>query len=75
MCLFYNDYESFSLKLLRFELNLMAMEYRIQTRNKVRKLRIISNDNEHLHRVEIDSLYIDGASVHIDSCSILISLS
>lgn len=35
----------------------------------------ISNENQHLHGVEIDSLYVNGAGIHVDCRAIRISLS
>lgn len=35
----------------------------------------VSNENQHLHGVEIDALYVDGAGIHVDSRSVRISLS
>lgn len=35
---------------------------------------LTSNDNQHLHGVEVDSLYIDGARIHVDRRSVRIAL-
>lgn len=39
------------------------------------KLWMISNDNKHLHRVKVYSLNVDWSGIHVDCCSIRISLS